>query len=253
VEVDSETENSNSEGSYSPDEEELSLDAGVRSQEKDGDPQLSQASPKKKKKKRKRGMGMHTRKLWTPHEDKAIYELVDRYGTKQWTLIAKKLKEEFRIKSRTGKQVRERYHNYLDPGLKRDPITEEEEKLIFELHKKVGSKWAEIVQHLPGRPENTIKNHFYSNLKRLTKQVTKALQSQYKAICSEFHLNLLKPNLNSEALYGYIMSKRVSYERLRRICPKTLGADLEGTMRLIYDHEKPYEVQQKEEEEKQKW
>ena len=41
-------------------------------------------------------------------EDEAIDKLVDKYGTKRWTYIALKLKEDYRISRRTGKQCRER-------------------------------------------------------------------------------------------------------------------------------------------------
>jgi Myb-like DNA-binding domain len=35
-------------------------------------------------------------------------KLVEEYGTKRWTFIAQKLKENFKIGGRTGKQCRER-------------------------------------------------------------------------------------------------------------------------------------------------
>jgi len=41
-------------------------------------------------------------------EDEAITRLVANYGTKRWTFVAQKLKEQFKISGRTGKQCRER-------------------------------------------------------------------------------------------------------------------------------------------------
>ena len=50
-----------------------------------------------------------TRRLWNEEEDNVILKLVKDYGTKKWTLIAKKLQEVYKIYGRSGKQCRERY------------------------------------------------------------------------------------------------------------------------------------------------
>ena len=62
----------------------------------------------KRKSKEKRKSRSFTRRLWGDNEDKAIAILVKEYGIKKWTLISKKLQEEYQIHGRSGKQCRER-------------------------------------------------------------------------------------------------------------------------------------------------
>ena len=65
--------------------------------------------PPKKRGKKKQKFGSFTRRLWNDVEDEAIIELVSKYGIRKWTLISKKLQEEYHIYGRSGKQCRERY------------------------------------------------------------------------------------------------------------------------------------------------
>jgi hypothetical protein len=106
------------------------------------------------------------RKSWSAAEDIAIANLVQENGTRQWTLIAEKLRKELRLKGRSGKQCRERWHNHLDPNILRAPWTLQEERTLFEAHSQLGNKWAEISQILQGRTDNSIKNHYYSAVRR---------------------------------------------------------------------------------------
>ena len=68
--------------------------------------------------------------------------------------------------SKNGKQIRERFINKLDPSIKKEDWSEEEDQRILELYSKLGSRWSEISKHLPGRPENKVKNRFYSFIQK---------------------------------------------------------------------------------------
>ena len=98
---------------------------------------------------------------WSTNEDKLLREWVEQEGATKWSACAS------RIPGRSGKQCRERWHNTLNPDVKKGEWTPEEDKVIFELQGSIGPKWTEIAKHLPGRTENSIKNRFYSTVRRM--------------------------------------------------------------------------------------
>lgn len=84
--------------------------------------------------------------------------LVEIHG-KNWNLLINLMP------GRNRKQIRDRYNNILDPKLKKEQWTPQEDRRILELFQQFGPKWAYIAGFLDGRSEIMVKNRFNNHLK----------------------------------------------------------------------------------------
>lgn len=96
---------------------------------------------------------------FSAEEDARLLAAINEHGAKDWKYIATK------IKTRTSKQCRERWHHHLNPSVNKGPWTPEEDQIIIEKQKIFGNKWAKIAQFLPGRTDSFVKNRWNSSLK----------------------------------------------------------------------------------------
>lgn len=99
-----------------------------------------------------------------------VLHLVDNNGPQKWTIIAEHLP------GRIGKQCRERWHNHLNPKIKKVGWSKEEEWILYLMHRNNGNKWAEIAKVLEGRTDNTIKNHWNSSMKKKLPEMARSFE-----------------------------------------------------------------------------
>ncbi|KAJ0110472.1 hypothetical protein Patl1_02010 [Pistacia atlantica] len=76
---------------------------------------------------------------WTAAEDAILMEYVKKHGEGNWNAVQKNSGL-----MRCGKSCRLRWANHLRPNLKKGSFTPEEERIIIELHAKLGNKWARM-------------------------------------------------------------------------------------------------------------
>lgn len=96
---------------------------------------------------------------WQPAEDEKVLELIGQFG-QSWAQIANALG------NRTGKQVRDRYLNYLRSDINEEEFTPEEDQKLLSLFYEIGRRWAKIASYLPGRTECQVKNRYYTFLQK---------------------------------------------------------------------------------------
>lgn len=143
----------------------------------------------KKTKKSKKSKKISVKKgQWSSQEDKLLEQWVKTNGPKNWEACGRF------IQGRKGKQCREHWNNCLNPELKKGNWGPEEDFLIMFFYEKCKGSWKKIIPLFDGRIENSIKNRFYSQLR---KHATKNMEAKdRKRMIAKIKLNELKKYLN---------------------------------------------------------
>lgn len=95
---------------------------------------------------------------WTAEEDKLLIELFTKHGPK-WSAFSRQ------IPGRTDDACSKRYREALDPNLKREEWTPEEDEMLIEAYNAIGGKWGQVGQSLQrsglGCRNRSIKKYHY--------------------------------------------------------------------------------------------
>ena len=124
---------------------------------------------------------------WTAQEDAKLFEWVKTQGPTKWTLCSET------IPGRSGKQCREHWNNSLNPDVKKGMWSVEEDFLIMTFYKKYNGSWKKISPLFEQRTENSIKNRFFSQLRKIA---SLHIQSKEKKFSSKIKLETLLNYLN---------------------------------------------------------
>eukprot|EP00750_Incisomonas_marina_P025627 INCI5597.2.p1 GENE.INCI5597.2~~INCI5597.2.p1 ORF type:complete len:505 (-),score=82.62 INCI5597.2:1113-2627(-) len=101
----------------------------------------------------------HVKGKWTTDDDAQLVSLVKREeatrgkGHIKWSVVASQ------IEGRNIKQVKERWSNYLDPNVRKDDFTPEEDAFLV-AKKEAGMGWSAIAKLLKTRVANQLKNRY---------------------------------------------------------------------------------------------
>ena len=163
---------------------------------------------------------------WDEDEDDILNQWVKENGPKNWAKCAKL------IKCRTGKQCREHWKNKLNEDIKKGQWTPEDDLLILKFYNKYQS-WKQIIPIFDSRTENSIKNRFFSLLRKIaikkktfgkTNEVAKMKIDSLKRFLEEAMIIVMRVKYHD---YNYTLNPGV-IEKLRGTLSELAGLEYSG-------------------------
>jgi len=139
---------------------------------------------------------------WNKEEDEKLLKYHKKYG-RNWKMIAREMN------NRSGKQIRDRFLNSLNPDLNKKKFTPKEDNLLIFLHNKYGSAWSKISKHYNGRSGDMIKNRFFSFLRKKTIPISTNMKFKKRILINE---KLNETSKKSKNINEKNLSKKFFYK-----------------------------------------
>lgn len=138
---------------------------------------------------------MLKRKLWSKSEDEALMRLIQPDAANpQWEVVA----EEMAVMgfAKTAKQCKDRWINNLSPALNKTKWSCSESKELLGQYLRNGNKWKVISGIFAGRTDNSVKNQFFSVIRKSLRTMNKFLGIN----CNTNVINSIRPKILAELL-----------------------------------------------------
>jgi predicted transcriptional regulator len=106
---------------------------------------------------------------FTTEHDSFLRILVDKYShvkneLQKWKIIQKEFHEKYSESTKSSKQLKDHYHNSVNPNISKIILDEQKEQEIINLLWLKGTKYQEIANELKLSP-NCVKNYFNQRFK----------------------------------------------------------------------------------------
>ena len=155
-----------------------------------------------------------TKGIWSEEENKLLLNWVSLNGECQWNKCSQI------IKGRNAKQCREHWYEFLNPNLTKGNWTLEEDLLIMVFYQKYNGRWKNIIPIFEKRSENSIKNRFYSELRKISSKYENNLTKEPK---KKLKLNIILKYLEQgieNAKKKYLVKSNISEDKLNEYIDK---------------------------------
>jgi hypothetical protein len=94
------------------------------------------------------------REKFLPEEDVKLKELVQKYGTVSWDIIAREMP------GRNPRQCRERWKHYVSSTRPKSDWSPAEDVLLYQKMEEMGPRWTNLAQFFPGRTDLQVKSRW---------------------------------------------------------------------------------------------